>query len=91
MEFPPTNGSLAFARLGKDGQEFTFESFNGNIRELLQATEEIVLTCAGKDLNNGRWRFLQYWKNKRVKMIRGTVKPAATGDFFRANTPRQMI
>ena len=43
MEFPPKNGSLAIARLGKDGQEFTFESFSGNVRELLQATEEIVL------------------------------------------------
>lgn len=61
------------------------------IHELLQTTEEIILTCAGKVLNNGRWRFLQYWLNKRVKMIRGTVKPAATGDSFRPNTPRQMI
>ena len=43
MEFPPKNGSVAFARLGKDGQEFPFESFSGNVRELLQATEEIVL------------------------------------------------
>ena len=56
MEFPPKNGSLAIARLGKDGQEFTFESFSGYVRELLQATEEIVLACAGKDLNNGRER-----------------------------------
>jgi len=50
----------------------------------------INITCAGKVLNNGRSRFLQYWLNKRVRMIRGIVKPAATGDSLRPNTPRQM-
>jgi len=70
----------------------TYVNFYKLLKKLYYCSKkEIVLTCAGKDLNNGRWRFLQYWKNKRVKMIRGTVKPAATGDFFRANTPRQMI
>jgi hypothetical protein len=27
----------------------------------------------------------------RIKKMRGIVKPAATGDFLRPNTPRQMI
>ena len=50
-----------------------------------------MLTCAGVLLKTGKNLCLQYSLNRRVKNIRGMVKPEATGDLFMPKTPRAII
>lgn len=47
-----------------------------------------IFTCAGVLLKTGENLCLQYSLNRRVKNIRGIVKPEATGDLFIPKTPR---